>query len=245
MSSGQTYTFLFSYVSGNGDIVFASSTGNGYYDGDGLWFVSGIITPSISFNFPTNNATTTDFTNWQITYATPQSSTIAVSYGLVSSTLQFTDTEAALAIGYQATQSIAKSQPLIYPPLVNGVSWYAKAQLLSSTSTILADSGLISFQVYFPPSEIELPITSSTIPIVNNFIQLYNTLSVKPPFGYFTAIKAALSTLSVGTTSLILVNASTTQAFSAIFTPLRTGLIIILWLMFAFWIFHRLRHLEI
>jgi hypothetical protein len=131
---------------------------------------------------------------------------------------------------------------------MDGTTYYAQADILDASSSLVAQTDIISFQVYFTPATgttAGLPITSSTIPIVNNFIQLYNTLSTKPPLGYFTAIKAALNTLSVGTTSLILVNASTTQAFSAIFTPLRTGLIIILWLMFSFWLFHRLRHLEI
>jgi hypothetical protein len=151
---------------------------------------------------------------------------------------------------------------------------YARAEILSVSSTILQDSGLISFQVYYPPSSFEnitstIPISSTTIAcdsgnIISDsfcgvltwlfvpspasftqFINLKSAIENKPPFGYFTAIKTSLSSLTVGTTSLMLVNASTTQAFSAIFSPLRTGLVWILWLMFAFWIFHRLRNLQI
>jgi hypothetical protein len=104
--------------------VYVNRIGSGVSDPN--WHYPKIIiydstNANLYFNFPQNNATTTDFTGWEITYNTPESSTIAVSYGLVSSTLQFTDVDTALAIGFSATQNIPKSQPLIYPPLNNGV----------------------------------------------------------------------------------------------------------------------------
>lgn len=77
------------------------------------------------------------------------------------------------------------------------------------------------------------------------FGELKSVLETKPPIGYFYAVKSALT--GVGATStpaFSLENASTTLAAS-IYNPLRNGITFILWLLFGFWIFNRIRNLAL
>jgi hypothetical protein len=74
---------------------------------------------------------------------------------------------------------------------------------------------------------------------------LTSSISSKPPLGYFDAITIALDNINGGTSTISLMSASNTAAFSGVFTPLKTGLTWILWFLFGFWIFHRIRLMTI
>lgn len=76
---------------------------------------------------------------------------------------------------------------------------------------------------------------------LNQFGNLYDTIKAKPPIGYFTAVQSELGYLGAGSASITF----DTTAAAGIINPLRVGLIVILWIMFAFWIFHRLRNLDL
>lgn len=76
---------------------------------------------------------------------------------------------------------------------------------------------------------------------LDRFGDLWDMIRLKPPIGYFTAVKDELALVGVGSASLTF----DTTAAAGIITPLRTGIIVLLWILFAFWIFHRLRHLEL
>jgi hypothetical protein len=76
---------------------------------------------------------------------------------------------------------------------------------------------------------------------LNQFGNLYDTIKAKPPIGYFTAVQSELGYLGAGSASITF----DTTAAAGIINPLRVGLIGILWIMFAFWIFHRLRNLDL
>jgi hypothetical protein len=76
---------------------------------------------------------------------------------------------------------------------------------------------------------------------LERFGNLWDTIRLKPPIGYFTAAKDELALVGVGTANI----AFDTTAAAGIITPLRTGIIVILWVLFAFWIFHRLRNLDL
>jgi len=76
---------------------------------------------------------------------------------------------------------------------------------------------------------------------LERFGNLWDTIRLKPPIGYFTAVKDEFANIGIGTANI----AFDTTAAAGIITPLRTGIIVILWIMFAFWIFHRLRKLEL
>jgi hypothetical protein len=73
---------------------------------------------------------------------------------------------------------------------------------------------------------------------LNQFSDLWNNIKNKPPFGYFTIINSAISGLAVGTTTLAFAGISDIS----IFGTLRLVLMTLLWFLFAFWIFHRLRN---
>lgn len=79
---------------------------------------------------------------------------------------------------------------------------------------------------------------------LNQFSELAEGIKYKPPIGYFYAIADVLGGIE----------ATSTQAFTLpevegltdyIFDPFKTALTWILWLLFSFWIFNRIRHLDI
>jgi len=83
--------------------------------------------------------------------------------------------------------------------------------------------------------------------IQNRFSGFQDIIKSKPPLGYFYKIKDALNqniTTSNATTTQIL-NTSTTQAFSAVFSPLKTGLNWVLWLAAGSWVFIKIKNLNI
>jgi len=80
---------------------------------------------------------------------------------------------------------------------------------------------------------------------LNSYSQLGTDLSTKPPFGYFGAVKAGLVGLAATTTALSFMDASTTATFAPVFTPIRTGFSVVILALAGFWIWNRIRHLEI
>lgn len=78
--------------------------------------------------------------------------------------------------------------------------------------------------------------------VLNLFSGLTQPIQTKPPIGYFTSIKNALTGLTSSTPAFTIDIADDDPVKTTFFTPIRTGLIWILWLAFAFWIFHRFRH---
>jgi len=83
--------------------------------------------------------------------------------------------------------------------------------------------------------------------IQNRFSSFQDIIKNKPPLGYFYKIKDALNqniTAGNATTTQVL-NTSTTQAFSAVFSPLKTGLNWVLWLAAGSWVFIKIKNLNI
>lgn len=72
-----------------------------------------------------------------------------------------------------------------------------------------------------------------------------NNVKNKPPFGYFTSISNAFNSLSEGSTSLSLMDASTTATFSSVFSPLKIGFEVILWFLFGYWLFNWARKIQL
>jgi len=79
------------------------------------------------------------------------------------------------------------------------------------------------------------------------FSGLQTTYGNKPPFGYFTAISTAISAFNIeGTsTSIFDLDATTTAGVAGVFNPLDLGLASIVWLLTAFWVFHRARTIQL
>jgi len=98
------------------------------------------------------------------------------------------------------------------------------------------------FQYSFCKLALYLFIPSSDA--FDKFSTLSQEIENKPPIGYFTQIKSALSNVNASGTPVF--DIGNYSAFTNnIFSPLRTGMAWLLWLFFAVVIFNRLRHLEL
>jgi len=76
-----------------------------------------------------------------------------------------------------------------------------------------------------------------------NFTGLKDAIQNKPPFGYVSSIITALSTLSTSTTSTI--DLSSLSGASDVFDTLKTFASGLIWLVVAFWVFRKFRHIEL
>lgn len=79
-------------------------------------------------------------------------------------------------------------------------------------------------------------IPSSTA--LNQFSNLKDMISIKPPFGYWTSIKNTLNTLSSTSTPAFALTSAINDI--SLFNTLKTGLAWILWIFFAFWVIRRI-----
>lgn len=79
---------------------------------------------------------------------------------------------------------------------------------------------------------------------INQFTALWDNLKTKPPFGYFTLSYNALLGLDNNSTPAFTL-VQMPILMTLIFTPLRTGLIWVLWVVFLFAFIKRLKHIEI
>jgi hypothetical protein len=230
-------------------------------NGCGPFTTTSIDPVSISFLFPTNETSTPDFLNWSVDVEGSTSTQLyaRIDYGRTPA-FGFYDAE---PVG-TGTRFITKTNPL----LIN-TDWYAQASLYD-WNTLIATSSVIHF--YVSPTSTQAATycgeqASSTcsnfgligspvcmafaclfLPTADVFAQFNDlgaALSQKPPVGYFYATKDAMDLLTIGLASSTLINTSTSQAFSAVLSPLHTGLAWLLWFLFAWWIIHRIRKLEI
>lgn len=76
---------------------------------------------------------------------------------------------------------------------------------------------------------------------LDNLANLKNMVIDKPPFGYFEAAYNVFSGLSITSTSQTLYLGQ----ISGFLSPFQTGMIIIIWLLFGFWLLMRLKKLEL
>lgn len=79
----------------------------------------------------------------------------------------------------------------------------------------------------------------------NQFTQLKDDLSKKPPFGYITGIYTAMADVTNTTGDNSFTLESTTPIMDLIFTPIRSALSWILYFAFAFMLFLRFRDIQI
>jgi hypothetical protein len=77
--------------------------------------------------------------------------------------------------------------------------------------------------------------------ILDGFVHLSNDIKNKPPIGYLTAIISDFGSLD-GSGSGSYTLSIPTELQTAIFDPLKTGIAIILWLVFGVWLLNRIRH---
>jgi hypothetical protein len=74
--------------------------------------------------------------------------------------------------------------------------------------------------------------------------ELKTMIISKPPVGYFYLIKNAFNFNSTSTKAFDF-STSTAAMVEPIFNPIKTGLTFILWLLFSFWLFNRIKNLNL
>ena len=79
--------------------------------------------------------------------------------------------------------------------------------------------------------------------IFDQWTSLYQMISAKPPVGYFYAIINVVN--QVGATSKPAFVLAGVSSLGSFFDPIKTGIAWLLWFGFAFWIFNRIRHLDL
>ena len=82
--------------------------------------------------------------------------------------------------------------------------------------------------------------------INGHFTALTDAVKNKPPFGYFQSITTGLGSFqATSTPSSTLLDSSGTAVFSNAFSGLDIGLAAILWFLFGWYIFHRMKNIEL
>lgn len=129
------------------------------------------------------------------------------------------------------------SPPQAFNILAEGSSYFPPPDF-SSISTTTPDFGLVGnvfvsiLRWAFVPPQVAFEIWG----------QLSSVLVLKPPIGYFTLIKETFLSINQ--------NASSTYAFPALaqlsfFQQVRAMLVLMIWFAFGFYVFNRLRHLQL
>ena len=77
---------------------------------------------------------------------------------------------------------------------------------------------------------------------MDSFKALGTDFKNKPPIGYLVAFDDALNGLAVGTSSIVLMNATATTAFAPVVGSLRTGTTWLFWFLLLWWAIGRFKH---
>ena len=114
--------------------------------------------------------TTPDFENWVVSESAAPSSTtfLQVLYGNSPSSFSYTDRVSFSPFVSANPTPVSKSQPLWFPPLAVPSTWYAKAQALDASGSVLASTPVQTF--YIDPSS--AAPASSTLEMLSKFHSL-------------------------------------------------------------------------
>lgn len=203
-------------------------------------------------------------------YATTTTNGLSLGWIIQNDIASSTNTGIVIWPTLQPTQKqsaeIAEAGGVIYLPdtFTYTPNYYQGYAYAKNGSTILATSTIRNFVVEVPPD-----ITTSTAysacdtedsswfgrafcrsmvflfaphkPVLENFTRLSTRADKVMPFSIFADIRDAMTISATSTDQLI--SSSTLSAFS-IFATFKTGLGVILWLIFAFWAIRALRHIQ-
>lgn len=82
--------------------------------------------------------------------------------------------------------------------------------------------------------------------ILVQFRELSDTIQQKPPLGYFYLVSDAFSGISTSTATTTTYLSDSLYAYvDVIIDPINIGLIVLLWILFAVWLIHRIAYIEI
>jgi hypothetical protein len=208
-----------------------------------------------------NSAGTIDLgTDWYIdvtegphTYATTTTALVRDNYTVT----------ATLVGDYGFTPPAVDCEPL--PPFVTCSGVQNNINMVQSSVFVSLDNGTIAelgFQVGSTTSRNGLATTTCSVTqiggcfqnalaflfypspdVLGQFQFLWQIVKAKPPFGYVTQTISALGTLNASSTPAFTI--PTLPLMDQIFTPLRTALAGLLWLLFGIAFYHRLKHIDL
>jgi hypothetical protein len=235
----------------------------------------GFPASGISFAFPQNGDTVSDFDNWSISTNNVNDGTLVINYSPVNGAGSTgTDTIDYSPFVNTNPVPVSKSLPLFFPPLLPPVEYTAVATLYNFDGSVQATantdffvnplgSGETSSSI---PTTINCQITSSSFfadPICNaltflfipnsaqqqdmsnGFQGAWSQISNRVPFGYAAIITTAFGQFQDGTTTSTLISTTTYTALSSVLSPLKTGIAFLLILLLAFWIFKFIQHIKL
>lgn len=111
-----------------------------------------------------------------------------------------------------------------------------------TTSSFLADPiGNIQQAICNAASFLFYPSTPQQATIGSEWGNIKTSVAQKPPFGYFTSVATALQQGTTTQSTTTIVNASTAAAFALFLTPWKTIATVLLWVLFLFWLFNKIR----
>ena len=161
---------------------------------------------------------------------------------IATSSIVFNTASSSLYLEPYATTTFNTTTPPLLttttpptPPIFSENSASSTCSQYGFIGNSICEAGLFLGNVLFIPSTSTLAQWGS----------LSDLIKTKPPVGYFYAALDALNSLRSGSGANLLISSSTLLAFSVVFNPLDTGLAVILWIVFAFYIIKRLKQVEL
>lgn len=257
-----TYSYLTDYMIGNRQYYTNSGVIN--KDSDVEIALNATLTPTITNSTPAQSSTVSS--NFTITGVYTNDSTYdSVMYELFDDTnagvdalvIKCADAKVGFGISYSCNyQGRINTSYRLTPYLYNSNYPYPFGSLL-------ATNGSISFNTN---AELNIPPiggqTCSTFDVgcyvvngikyllypsdltLSNFTSLMDIIKNKPPIGYVSGVITGLGAININATPTLSF-ASFTPITIYIFTPIRTGLIVVLWFGFMFVLFKRFQQLDI
>jgi len=231
--------------------------------------------PTISLDIPVATTTPqADFNNWILSAANLVSTTtytVNVKYALTPiNSGANTDSRVLDPTIVFNPFTIPKSHQLAFPTATS--SWVATTTLVDNSNGQTISTTTTSFVILSQQGPVSQPSGTSTLVATcdpasgffanstcnvfvwlfypsqdafNAFSGLKDIYGKKPPFGYFTSYQVALNNLALGTSTIVLMDASSTAGFSGIFSPIRTGFNWLVPFLFSVWVIVRMKHLEL
>ena len=259
-----------------------------YSGGTLYWSYNYPLGASVYITNPFNGETTQDFYAWSVAAYDLSATTsyrFDVYYSQFGGSITYHDTDGTGQYPQSTstiTDTIQKTQPLLYPPATS-TAWTAYATLSNFyTGEVIASSSAIVFGIIpisgetsstlgtfttncsftsssflaDPIGNIQTGICSALVflfipnsaqqsDILSRFNVIKTQVSTKPPFGYFNSIYNSFQSFQEGTSGVQLIDASGSAAMSPVFGSLDTGISVVVWALFGFWIFHRARLIEL
>jgi len=173
----------------------------------------------------------------------PKSHLLPFSEGQTSRDWQATAFLIRCDDGYQCQQQTEIASSTITFTFINPKTGAPTGEISTSTLpqiTCDPESGLFNYSLCKLFTWLFIPDAE----ILNKYSNLAEGIKNKPPIGYYYAIKDVLSGFNSTTTPAFEL-AQVSSLTNNIFNPLKTGISFILWLIFGFWLFNRIRHFEL